>query len=330
MKTRDTLLLSRQDISTLMSVRDYVDVVEEAFRMYSSGQALKPEMMHIEAAAGEFHIKAGGLKLDNWYFGLKSNSDFSQNPDRFAMPSIQGLIVLASGENGFPLAIMDSTEITLNRTAAATAVAVKYLSTPEARTFTICGCGAQGQIHLRTLASMFRIEHVYVFSRDAARSSEFAARMSSELQIAVESTTNLKEAVWASEVCITCTRSQQYFLAAGYVSPGTFIAAIGADSPSKQELDPELLQRNTVVADIIGQCMKVGELHHALSHGMRYEDVYAELGEIVSGKKPGRRSAKEIIIFDSTGTALQDVAAAVAIYKRAAQFSGGTGFRFVA
>jgi alanine dehydrogenase len=107
------------------------------------------------------------------------------------------------------------------------------------------------------------------------------------------------------------------------VSPGTFVAAMGADSPDKQELDPELLTRNKVVVDLLDQCAPVGELHHAIDRGMSCKEVYADLGEVISGKVPGRTSKEEVIIFDANGTALQDVAAAAAVYQNAIRAGRG-------
>jgi ornithine cyclodeaminase/alanine dehydrogenase-like protein (mu-crystallin family) len=112
----------------------------------------------------------------------------------------------------------------------------------------------------------------------------------------------------------------------GDVRPGAFVAAVGADNPLKQELDPGLMASGKIVVDILEQCAAIGDLHHALEAGAVTEaDVYAELGEIVAGRKPGRTSEEEIVIFDSTGTALQDVAAAAVVYERALR--AGVGVR---
>lgn len=131
-----TLLLTRSDVRNLLAFHEYLEVVENAFRQYAEGKALKPALMHVDSVDGEFHVKAGGLHLGRWYFALKSNGGFFQNMQRFAMPNIQGIILLCDGENGYPLAIMDSTEITINRTGAAAAIAAKYLArqdTPRSR-----------------------------------------------------------------------------------------------------------------------------------------------------------------------------------------------------
>lgn len=325
---RKTVLLAAGDIRSLFSMKECIEAVEGAFRLYGEGKALRPEMMHVDTTNGQFHIKAGGLELDPSRFSVKINGDFPLNVDRFGMPSLLGLIALCSGETGYPLAIMDSREITLLRTGAATAVAAKYLANPNSETVTICGCGAQGRIQLKALAQILPIKKAFAFSRDQQKAQSYAAEMSEELGIEVAVVDNLESALERTDVCVTCTRSTQSFIPKEYICPGTFVAAVGADSPGKQELDPILLVSNKVVVDLLGQCARVGELHYALDCGLSQEDVYAELGDIVSEKKPGRCSTSEIIIFDSTGTALQDVAAAAAIYRKAVLTESGADFDF--
>jgi ornithine cyclodeaminase/alanine dehydrogenase-like protein (mu-crystallin family) len=134
--------------------------------------------------------------------------------------------------------------------------------------------------------------------------------------------------VWA-DIVVTCTPSRAAFLEK--VQPGTFVAAVGADSEEKQELAPSLMASSKVVTDVTEQCRTIGDLHHAIDAGaMRAEDVYAELSEIVAGKKRGRDRDDEVIIFDSTGMALQDVAAAAIVYERALAVGRGTAFDFAA
>jgi len=237
---------------------------------------------------------------------------------------IQGVIVLCDGENGYPLAVMDSIEITIQRTGAATAVAAKYLARSESKSVTICGCGNQGRISLRALTKVFPIERVWACDRDQAQAQRFASELAEELRIDIEAVSDLETFIRQSDICITCTPSKQPFLKRDFVAPGTFIAAVGADSPEKQELEPALLSHNRIVVDILEQCASIGELHHALDAGLiTKEDVPAELGEVIAGLKPGRTFSDEIIIFDSTGMALQDVVTAAAVYEKAARREAG-------
>jgi len=217
------------------------------------------------------------------------------------------------------------------RTAAATAVAAKYLARADSRIVTICGCGIQGRVQLAALARTFSLEAVYAYDNLAERAAQFAREMSSDLKIEVRPVDDLRWATRQSDICVTCTPSRQPMVGAEHVNPGTFIAAVGADNPQKQEIDPALMARSKIVCDSIEQCMAMGDLHHALDAGfVRRSDVYAELGEVVAGKKPGRESEEEITIFDSTGMALQDVAAAALVYEKAQQQEAGVPLSFAA
>lgn len=313
-----TLLLTRRDIAELLSLDECIAAVEQAFRLHGEGKTPQPGILGIPAQEGGFHIKAATLELAKPYFAVKVNGNFMRNMERFGMPNILGVIVLCHGEHGYPLALMDSIEITIQRTGAATAVAAKHFARLESRVATVCGCGNQGRIQLRALTKVLPIERVYAFDTDERQAQQFSSDLSNELHLEVRAVQDLAKAVGASDVCVTCTPSRRSFLNREYVAPGAFIAAVGADAPEKQELDPTLLASSTVVVDILDQCATIGELHHALEQGLiTRAAVHAELGEVVVGRKPGRTSAEEIVIFDSTGTALQDVAAAALAYEKA-------------
>jgi ornithine cyclodeaminase/alanine dehydrogenase-like protein (mu-crystallin family) len=280
----------------------------------------------VHVAGGGFHIKAAGLTGDARLFAAKINANFPHNPDRHGLPTIQGVIVLFDTDTGRLLAVLDSIEITSRRTAAATAVAAKHLARSEARVLTVCGCGEQGRSQLRALALVRRLETVFAFDQSADRAERYARDMAAELGLEVIPAGDLRAATGRSDICVTCTTARSFIVSRDQIAPGCFVAGVGADNPEKQELDPALLASSTVVADNLEQCATIGDLHHAIEAGlMSRADVYAELAEIVAGHKPGRRSAEEIIVFDSTGTALQDVAAAQLVYQRA--LANGAGLR---
>ena len=318
MKSEGTLLLRRSEVAALLGVEECMAAVEQAFMLHAQGKATPPGTLGIHTTGGGFHIKAGLLELGRTYFAAKTNANFPQNMQRFGLPLIQGIIVLCDGENGYPLALMDSMEITIIRTGATTGVAAKYLARPDAQVVTICGCGNQGRISLRALARVRPLTRAYAFDIDEKQAGRFAIELSQELGIDVSVVADLAKAVAESDICVTCTPSKAPFLKREYVSQGTFIAAVGADSEEKQELEPELIESSKVVVDLLDQCATIGELHHALEQGLvTRPDVHAELGEVIAGKKAGRTSPDEVIIFDSTGMALQDVAAAAIVYEKA-------------
>jgi alanine dehydrogenase len=318
MKSEGTLLLSRSEVADLLSIEEYIAAVELVFRMYGEGKTQPPGILGVHAHDGGFHIKAGLLELDRSFFAAKINANFPQNAKRFDLPLIQGAVFLADAQNGYPLAIMDSMEITIQRTGAATAVAAKYLARPDSKSILICGCGNQGRVSVQALSKIFSLEHVFAYDIESTQSERFANALSHELKIAVETTSDLAEAMKRCDICVTCTPSTRFFLKQEYVQPGTFVAAVGADSETKQELEPTLLAQYKTVVDIMEQCASIGELHHAIASDLMTEQsVHAELGEVIAGIKPGRTSSDEIIIFDSTGMALQDVIAAATVYKKA-------------
>jgi ornithine cyclodeaminase/alanine dehydrogenase len=324
-----TLLLTGRDISTLLTIEECMDAVEHAFKLHGERTTEPPGILGIHADNGGFHIKAGVLDLNRGYFAAKINANFPGNPKRNGMPTIQGVVLLCDAENGYPLAVMDSIEITIQRTGAATGVAAKYLARTDSKTVTVCGCGNQGRISVRALSKVLSIEKVFAFDPDRSRIESVMNDLATELGIKIELTDSLETALKQSDICVTCTPSKQPFLNEEFIAPGTFIAAVGADNPEKQELQSTILSRNKVIADVVEQCATIGELHHALSAGlMSRDDVHAELGEVIAGIKLGRSSAGEIIVFDSTGMALQDVVAAAAVFEKAIKNGVGTRIDF--
>jgi alanine dehydrogenase len=251
MKAPAILILQRSEISSLATLTDYINPVEESFRMHGEGRSLAPGLLHIDSHPGEFHIKAGGLRLDRTYFGLKVNGSFFQNRERYGLANIQGAIILFDGDYGYPLAVMDSIEITIQRTGAAVAVAVRFLARPDSSVATICGCGNQGRVQLTALLQVLPITQAFAFDANEKAAELYATEMSKQLGIAVVPESQLESAVKQSDVVVTCTPSKQYYLLKNYIQPGTFIAAVGADSPDKRELEPTLLVGNKVVADIL-------------------------------------------------------------------------------
>jgi len=322
------LLLNRDAVSSLLTLDDCIIAVESAFAAHARGRALAPALMHVDADGGEFHIKAGGLRAERTYFACKINGGFFRNRTRFGLPNIVGLIVLCDGTTGLPLAVMESGLVTRLRTGAATAVAAKYLASPESRTVTICGAGIQAEVQLSALLRVLPISRAFVWSHTDP--TAFAQRMSEQLRLDVRAAADLNIAAQQSDVIVTCTPAKQWYLGRQHVRPGTFVAAVGADSPDKQEIEPQLLAEVSVVCDLTAQCVQVGDLHHAVALGlMSPGKVRAELGAVIVGKAAGRVRQDETIIFDSTGTSLQDVAAAATVYEKAVLLGRGTSFAFM-
>ena len=319
------LILTRKDLVSLMAPANYLAAVETAFRADKAGRALSPLPMHIDGeGVGAFHAKGAAFFDDHAYVALKLNGNFPNNPDDNGLPTIQGAVLLCNARNGSLLAVLDSIEVTLRRTAAASALAAKYLARQDSRVLTICGCGDQGRAHVDALSALFDFDVIYAWDIDAGKAAAFADEISKRFNISVAPVEDLSAATRQSDIIATCTSAREPFLTEEHAPPGAFIAAVGADNPNKNEISPALMASATVVCDVIAQGGEMGDLRAAIEVGaMSEEDVYADLGDIVTGRKPGRRDRREIIVFDSTGTALQDVTSAAKAYESALETGAG-------
>lgn len=306
-----TLVITRQDIVRAMKPADYLSAVEQAFRAAATGKASSPMPMHLDVARGTFHGKGASISAGRDFVAIKVNGNFPGNPAELGLPTIQGAILFFDGSNGSLLAILDSIEVSIQRTAAASALAAKYLARLDSRTLLVCGCGEQGRAHVEHLRAVLPIERIMLWDRDRERSERLAG------QIDAVAIVDLNAAARSADVIATCTPSREPLLDASIVAPGTFIAAVGTDNASKSEIAPALMAAATVVTDVTAQCSEMGDLRHAIEAGvMTAADVHAELAELVIGARAGRGSPDQIIIFDSTGTGLQDVASVATIYER--------------
>ena len=319
------LFLDRQDVSELLPMADCIAAVEQAFVAQAAGRLpAQPAVLGVHVAGGGFHVKAAALGTSPGYFAAKINSNFPGNPSRHGLPAIQGVIGLFDTESGAPLALFDSIAITTLRTAAASALAAKFLARRDAATLAICGCGNQGRAHVEALRAVRPIRRVIACDVDAARAQAFVAEIRAATGLEVRVASRPAEASARADIVVTCTPARAPILGPEDVAPGQFIAAVGADSEGKHELDARLLAKARVVTDLTAQSARMGDLQHAIAAGlMTAEDVHAEIGQIVSGARPGRSDDREIFVYDSTGTALQDVAAAALVYERARE--EGTG-----
>jgi alanine dehydrogenase len=310
------LFLDRERLARLMKPEDYLVAVEHAFLAHGEGRTQQPMPLHIEVEQGTFHAKAASMLLEHSWVAVKVNANFPGNPAR-GLPTIQGAVLLFDGSDGRLLAILDSMEITARRTAAASALGARYLARNDAKVITICGCGAQAVPHLEAIAGVRKLERVHAWDVDSKR-AEHLVKVCQTRGIQASIASSLREATLASDIIVTATSSRTPFLSRADVRPGTFIAAVGADNPHKGEIHPELFAAATVVVDSLEQTAVMGDLHHAIEAGKATRaSVHGELASVVAGTKSGRTRDDEITLFDSTGLAIQDVAAAAMAYERA-------------
>jgi len=323
----DTQILTRDDLAALMRPGDYLQAVAAGFRALGEGEAMSPAPLHLAFPHGGLHAK-GAIWPTARVAAVKVNANLPDNPALRRLPTIQGALLLVDVEDGRLLSIMDSVEITLRRTAAATALAAQLLARPESSTLALCGCGAQALPHLQALREVLPLRQIRLWDQDPARVAALTDRLAESGDLKAQGFHDLQAATRDADVIVTCTTARSPFLDLVHVAPGSFVAAVGADAPGKNEITPRLMALARVVADVLDQALAMGDLRHAVAAGaMGASDVHAELAQLVCGRAPGRIGADEIWLFDSTGSGIQDVAAAAMAYERARAAGSGMAVR---
>ena len=309
-----TLLLDRNAIKTLIKMSDVINVVEEAFKMCGEGRGKMPSKTYLSLEHGDFRAMPAALP---GCAGLKWVNVHPQNPS-VGLPSIMGILIYSDPETGYPLAIMDATEITAYRTGAAATIASKYLARRDSHTIGIIGAGFQAHAQILAHTELFNTVSVNVFDVSQAAADRL---MQSLPQLPIRNC-SIQEAV-ASDIVCTLTPSRDPIIKREWIVPGTHMNAIGADAPGKQELDPMILKEAVVVVDDMKQASSSGEINVAVQKGIySIDEVYGTLAEIVVGKKKGRTNNKAITVFDSTGIAVEDIAVAKLLFEKAQQRGG--------
>jgi ornithine cyclodeaminase/alanine dehydrogenase-like protein (mu-crystallin family) len=318
------LLLSRADVARLMDFPAYVEAVEAGFRAAESKKALAPPAAAFHVPGGSYHAKAAALLAgDPPVMAIKLNGNYPGNPAANGLPTVQGVIYLADATNGRPLALMDSIEVTINRTGAATTLAARHLARRGSRVATICGAGVQGRIQARAITAAARLDTIHVWDIRPEAAQKLARELAQDLKADIRPSADLA-VTRESDIIVTATSSKAAFLTPELVRPGTFIAAVGADNDDKSEIAPALYATSLAVVDSRAQAAEIGDLHHALAaRAVTPDHVHAALGEVIAGARPGRTDDSSITLFDSTGMGLQDVAAAAAVYRRALERGAG-------
>jgi alanine dehydrogenase len=317
-ESHGVLILSEKEARSCLPMKDAIDAVRQAFRAFAEGRVAMPPVVHlgVEKYNGEVDIKTGYVE-DFQLISTKIASGFYDNP-KIGLPSGVAVIVLMDLKTSLPLAIMDGTYLTAVRTGAAGGVAASVLARKNSKTVGVIGAGTQGREQVLALRELFAIEKVKVWSRTATNAEKYSSEMSKILGTTVQAATSPREAVADTDIIVTATPARKAILMDEWVKPGVHINAMGADGPGKQELDPKIMKRAKIVVDSLKQCRIIGEIQHALSQGLIKEgDIHAEIGEILIGKKVGREFDDEITVFDSTGMAAQDIAAANIVYRLA-------------
>lgn len=316
--------LSFQDLQSVFQMNRLIHVVERAFLAHGKGEALMPPKVYLELPSynGDFRAMPGFV---DGAAGLKWVNVHPDNPREFNLPTVMAVMVYNDPATGRPLAVMDGTLITRLRTAAAAAVATKYLAKPSSTSLGMVGCGVQAKTHVEALLCIKRFSPIVLYDIDEGRAKSLASSMREQGHDARAG--SIEEAASCDVICCT-TPSRKPVVKRAWVKPGAHINAMGADAPGKQELEPELVLGARVFVDDWAQASHSGEINVLVSEG-RFgpKDLAGTLGEVVAGLKPGR-TGDEITIFDSTGLAIQDIASARYFYEAATEKGVGREFPF--
>jgi alanine dehydrogenase len=309
-----TLLLDRNAVKSMMRMGDVIKVVEEAFRMCGEGKGKMPAKVYLSVEQGDFRAMPAALP---GCAGMKWVNVHPGNPSR-GLPSVMAVLIYSDRETGYPLAIMDATEITAYRTGAAAAIASKYLARPDSHTVGVIGAGYQAYTQILAHAELFN--PISISASDISNAA--VDRLAQSLPHLSVRSCSAQEAAACDIVC-TLTPSRSPIVKRGWIRPGTHINAVGADAPGKQELEPSILKEAIVVIDDLEQASHSGEINVPIQKGMySISEIYGTLSEIVAGKKKGRTDIKAITVFDSTGIAVEDIAVAKLLFEKARQAGG--------
>ncbi|SOY46070.1 Ornithine cyclodeaminase 2 [Cupriavidus taiwanensis] len=326
-----TLLLNKEQVSSLICMREVIGTVEEAYRAFNSNQVVQPGYIgiHLPPPRGEIDFKLGYCNANEMISMKASSGGFVDNPESHGVPSGMGTILLFDAQSCALICVMDGSLITGLRTGASGAVSVKALARKDAGKITSIGTGNQARMQIRAIKEIMKIEMIHAWDSNADTLARYKADIESEFGIPVVMASSKKEAVEQADILVTTTRGKGPLVEADWVKPGTHIVAIGTDQQGKQELDPEIFRNAKIVNDSIDQCTEKGETWHPLNRNIiSKHDIHGEIGELLLGIKPGRENEDEITIFDSTGMAIQDNTTATKIYRNAMDGKVGTFFEF--
>lgn len=319
----EVVYLSRSDLIDLgLSMKEVLRIIESVFRAHGEGEVVMPPKITLRFASGlgdanamPAHVVPLGAA------GIKWAAGFWKNPAK-GLPSISAVIILNDPETGIPVAILEGGWITAMRTGAATGVGAKYLACEDSSILGILGAGFQASFQIEALAEVFELDKVRIGDIDCQKAQSLARRLSSELEIPVEAVDNPRTVVEGSDLVVTSTSSSEPIVESDWLKEGVFISAIG----SLQEVSDDVVyQVEKVVVDNLDQTTHRGALARMYRLGkIDRGRIYAELGEIVAGKKVGRISSRERVLLVPIGMGSEDIGVAAYLYREAVKRGVGT------
>ncbi|MFB6136452.1 MAG: ornithine cyclodeaminase family protein [Halobacteriaceae archaeon] len=322
----ETRLLDSDDVADCAPLDAVVPAVEDAFAAYARDDVVMPAKSYVDLPehGGDFRSMPAYVDAGEWEAaGHKWVNVHPDNRDRFDLPTVMGTMAYSDPRNGFLRSLMDGTELTMRRTGAAAAVATKHLAREDADSLGIVGAGVQAHMQLEAIATVRDVREVVVCDRNEGRVAAFVEAFEDRFDVRGGSVSEAGHC----DVLSTVTPVEDPIVSPGDVGPTTHVNAIGADAPGKHELADDLLRDAKIVIDDYEQCTHSGEINVPWRAGVLGDaDVHAELGDVVVGDSEGRTPEDGVTVFDSTGLAIQDVAAAHVAHENAVDGGVGTDF----
>ena len=324
-------ILTEGELRSKISLdKQSIDCVENAFSALATKAVVMPPIMRLDIIDnnGEIDVKTAYIPgLES--LAIKISPGFFDNPS-IGLPSVNGLMVLFSTRTGLVEALLlDNGFLTDIRTAAAGAVASKYLSRADSKHAAIIGAGVQACLQLEALTLVRDIESATIWARDFDKAQKAADQMKAKLGLNVIPCQTVSDATRNADVIVTTTPSSEPLLTINDIKSGQHITAMGSDAEHKNEIDPAILadQRVGYFCDRLSQTRKLGELHHAIEKGLiNSSQDFPEIGQVIAHQKPARQTKEEITFCDLTGTGIQDTAIATLAYQLCLQQEIGTNF----
>lgn len=327
-----SLLLNRETIRGLLTMSDTMALLERAFGELAAGDAVMPQRTAVADPDhnGWYAFMPAQLKQQG-ALGIKAVTVYKDNPAKFNLPSTLATIILLDGDTGKTIAVMDGGFITAMRTGGVSGLATKYLAREDAKVAGVLGMGVQARAQCEGMAAARDLDRIVCFSVDAPDAKrQFADDMAQQIGVEVSLADSVREVVEGVDVLALATTAATPIVDGAWLPPGLHINAIGSHAPGVRELDTASVVKSKIICDQTAACLaEAGDIQIPLEEGALSEiDIYGEIGELVTGAKPGRESADEITLFKSVGLSIQDISTAYYVYQQAVEQGVGTEFEF--
>jgi alanine dehydrogenase len=320
------LVLSEAQVRSLIDIEELIGALEQAHIQYSTGKAVMPVRLVVPLPQIQGRITSmPGYLTEDKALGMKVVTYFHNNPEQ-NLPAILAMVMLFSASTGKMIAVMDGSYITAIRTACASAMATKALANPETPVLGILGAGVQAQAHIQALRRVRELSKIKLYSPSGISAANVKKELEQIAGVPIEIAKSAEETVRNSDLVVAATTAQEPILKFEWLKPGAHVNAVGSHRPDSREIDGATVARSKVVVDsrdaIMAEC---GDILLAIKEkSITENDIYAEIGEVLAGVKPGRSSASEVTLYKSVGIAIQDVATAQLVYHKALEFKVGT------